>query len=80
MFRECLVRNGATLRWCIRLRRIRPIKRVDCLGFGRRSGALLLGLSVAQIRERLFTSAAELGERGLTRLPIKTIHINKSPS
>ena len=41
--------------------------------------ALLLGLSVAQIRERLFTSAAELGERGLTRLPIKTIHINKSP-
>ncbi len=34
---------------------------------------------MAQIRERLFTSAAELDERGLTRLPIKTIHINKSP-
>ena len=40
--------------------------------------AELLGLSAAQIRERLFTRADALPE-GLTRLPIKTIHLNKSP-
>ena len=41
--------------------------------------AQLVGLTVAQMRERMFTAAAELSERGMTRLPIKTIHINKSP-
>ena len=41
--------------------------------------AQLVGLSVAQIRERMFTAATELAERSMTRLPIKTIHINKSP-
>lgn len=41
--------------------------------------AYLLGLSATQIRERMFTSADALAEQGLARLPIKTIHINKSP-
>ena len=40
--------------------------------------AELLGLSVAQIRERLFTRSDALPE-GVTRLPIKTIHLNKCP-
>lgn len=40
--------------------------------------AELLGLSAVQIRERLFTRADALPE-GVTRLPIKTIHLNKSP-
>ncbi len=40
--------------------------------------AELLGLSVAQLRERLFTKADALPD-GVTRLPIKTIHLNKSP-
>ncbi len=39
----------------------------------------LLGLTVAQMRERIFTATADLDERGLARLPLKTIHINKSP-
>ena len=39
----------------------------------------LLGLTVAQMRERMFTATADLDERGLARLPLKTIHINKSP-
>jgi exodeoxyribonuclease-1 len=36
-------------------------------------------LSVDEIRERMFTSVDELASLGLSRLPIKTIHINKSP-
>jgi exodeoxyribonuclease I len=40
--------------------------------------AELLGLGVAQLRERLFTRSDALPE-GVTRLPIKTIHLNKSP-
>ena len=41
--------------------------------------SLLMGLTTPQLRERLFTRTQELEERGLKRLPIKTIHINKSP-
>ena len=40
--------------------------------------AQLFGLSAQDIRERLFVKAEELPE-GTTRLPIKTIHVNKSP-
>lgn len=40
--------------------------------------AILLELNAAQIRERLFTRSADLPE-GVHRLPIKGIHINKSP-
>ncbi|GGP26659.1 exodeoxyribonuclease I [Silvimonas amylolytica] len=40
--------------------------------------AELAGLDTAAIRERMFTRTADLPE-GVTRLPIKTIHINKSP-
>ncbi|MBB5193660.1 exodeoxyribonuclease-1 [Silvimonas terrae] len=40
--------------------------------------AELAGLDSATIRERMFTRTADLPE-GVTRLPIKTIHINKSP-
>ncbi len=39
----------------------------------------LKGLTVEQIRQRMFTSAEALEQQGLSRLPIKTIHINKSP-
>lgn len=38
----------------------------------------LAALSVDDIRLRLFSRAADLPE-GMTRLPIKTIHLNKSP-
>jgi exodeoxyribonuclease-1 len=38
----------------------------------------LLGLNVATLRERLFSKAEDLAE-GVSRLPIKTIHLNKSP-
>ena len=38
----------------------------------------LFGLDAATIRERMFVRADELPE-GVMRLPIKTIHINKSP-
>jgi exodeoxyribonuclease-1 len=38
----------------------------------------LLALDAAAIRERLFKRSEELPE-GVSRLPIKTIHINKSP-
>ena len=38
----------------------------------------LFTLGAAAIRERMFTKADQLPE-GVTRLPIKTIHINKSP-
>lgn len=40
--------------------------------------AELAGLSPQTIRERMFTRLADLPE-GTSRLPIKTIHINKSP-
>jgi exodeoxyribonuclease I len=40
--------------------------------------AELLTLNAAAIRERMFTKAADLPE-GVARLPIKTIHVNKSP-
>ena len=38
----------------------------------------LRGLNAAQIRERMFTRQADLPE-GVKRLPIKTVHLNKSP-
>ena len=38
----------------------------------------MAGLDATQVRERMFTRADALPE-GVTRLPIKTIHINKSP-
>jgi len=38
----------------------------------------LAGLDAAAIRERLFVRAEALPE-GVTRLPIKTVHVNKSP-
>jgi len=38
----------------------------------------LLSLNAASIRERMFTKQEALAE-GVTRLPIKTIHVNKSP-
>jgi exodeoxyribonuclease-1 len=38
----------------------------------------LFALSVDTIRERLFTRAAEMPE-GVSRLPIKSVHLNKSP-
>lgn len=40
--------------------------------------AELAGLSVQDIRLRLFTRTADLPE-GLARLPIKSVHLNKSP-
>lgn len=39
---------------------------------------VLLELSAAQLRERLFTPRDELPE-GIERLPLKSIHLNKSP-
>lgn len=38
----------------------------------------LFGLSAEEVRLRLFTRAADLPE-GVTRLPVKSVHINKSP-
>ena len=38
----------------------------------------LLGLGAAEIRQRLFTRREDLPE-GLSRLPIKSIHVNQSP-
>ena len=38
----------------------------------------LATLSAAEIRQRLFTRTADLPE-GVTRLPVKTVHLNKSP-
>jgi len=38
----------------------------------------LASLNAAQIQQRLFTRTADLPE-GMTRLPIKSVHINKSP-
>jgi exodeoxyribonuclease-1 len=40
--------------------------------------AELFALDAAAIRERLFVKAQDLPE-GVTRLPVKTIHVNKSP-
>ena len=40
--------------------------------------AELADLDVATMRQRLYTRADELPE-GMTRLPVKTIHVNKSP-
>jgi len=40
--------------------------------------AELATLGVPELRQRLFTRAADLPE-GMTRLPIKTVHLNKSP-
>lgn len=40
--------------------------------------AELMALDTATIRQRLFTRQQDLPE-GVTRLPIKTIHVNKSP-
>ena len=40
--------------------------------------AELFGLNATAIRERLFTRSEDLPE-GVTRLPLKTIHVNKSP-
>ena len=39
---------------------------------------LLLGLKAADIRQRMFTRQEDLPE-GVTRLALKTIHVNKSP-
>lgn len=39
----------------------------------------LIHLDVATLKQRLFTSRAELEAQGLERLPLKTIHANKSP-
>ena len=41
--------------------------------------AELMSLTTATIRERLFTRSDELEARGLQRLPVKTIHLNRSP-
>ncbi|QNA88301.1 exodeoxyribonuclease I [Massilia sp. Dwa41.01b] len=38
----------------------------------------LFGLDVDTIRQRMFTRSADLPE-GVTRLPIKSVHLNKSP-
>jgi exodeoxyribonuclease I len=40
--------------------------------------AELFGLNAAAIRERLFTRSEDLPE-GVSRLPLKSIHVNKSP-
>lgn len=40
--------------------------------------ALLEGLDAETVRERLFTRQSDLAE-GVERLPLKTIHVNKSP-
>lgn len=40
--------------------------------------AELMALTTDEIRQRLFTRSADLPE-GMARLPLKTIHINKSP-
>jgi len=40
--------------------------------------AELAGLDAATVRERMFTRKDELPE-GMTRLPVKSIHLNKSP-
>jgi len=38
----------------------------------------LFGMNVDEIRQRMFTRSADLPE-GVTRLPIKSVHLNKSP-
>ncbi|MCH8498491.1 MAG: exodeoxyribonuclease I [Marinobacter sp.] len=44
----------------------------------RENPAELLGASVEEIRERVFTAKAELDE-GVTRFPLKAVHLNKCP-
>lgn len=44
----------------------------------RHDPAILMDLGVEQIRERLFTPAAEMPE-DMQRIPLKTVHINKCP-
>jgi exodeoxyribonuclease-1 len=39
----------------------------------------LVSLSTEQLRERMFTRTEVLAERGLQRLPLKTLHLNRSP-
>ncbi|MBZ8143857.1 exodeoxyribonuclease I, partial [Rubrivivax gelatinosus] len=39
----------------------------------------LAGLDAATVRRRLYTKTEELAAAGETRLPVKTIHLNKSP-
>lgn len=39
----------------------------------------LLDLTCEEIRHRLFSTQSILQEQGLTRLPLKSIHLNKSP-
>lgn len=41
--------------------------------------AELESLDAAALRQRLFTASDVLAQTGLARLPIKTIHVNKSP-
>ena len=38
----------------------------------------LIGLGVNEIQERMFSKSSDLPD-GVTRLPIKSIHLNKSP-
>lgn len=38
----------------------------------------LISLSIAEIQQRLFTATVDLPE-GVTRIPLKTVHINKCP-
>jgi exodeoxyribonuclease-1 len=52
-------------------------ERSHLLGSGGRPGELS-GISIEDLRLRLFTRQAELPE-GVSRLPIKSIHVNKSP-
>lgn len=40
--------------------------------------SLLQSLTVQEIRDRIFTRASDLPE-GITRIPLKTIHVNKCP-
>lgn len=55
-----------------------PTNKNEVLCFDiRESPEEFLSLSVDQIRERLFTSVAELGDK--KRIPLKSIHINKCP-
>jgi exodeoxyribonuclease-1 len=46
----------------------------DC----RHDPSSLFGLSAEDIRQRLFTRAADMPE-GMSRLPVKSVHLNKSP-
>lgn len=41
--------------------------------------SLLDGLDAEAVRYQLYTKSAELAEEGLDRLPLKVVHLNKSP-